>query len=93
MENAIHFEHEAKRIRVSYRLSVDGIDGVELRTVLEAMDVSCFFIFHLLQFVTNFNLYFLIEPWCFTLLLIMIIQVNGSKAVHCQTNLNHFRKS
>ncbi|XP_021890126.1 centromere/kinetochore protein zw10 homolog [Carica papaya] len=39
MENAIHFEHEAKRIRVSYRLSVDGIDGVELRTVLEAMDV------------------------------------------------------
>lgn len=40
MESAVHFEKESNRVLVKYRLSVDGIDGIELRTVLEAMEVS-----------------------------------------------------
>lgn len=39
MESAVHFEKESNRVLVKYRLSVDGIDGIELRTVLEAMEV------------------------------------------------------
>lgn len=38
--NAVRFERESNRIRVKYVLSVDGNDGIELRTVLEALDVS-----------------------------------------------------
>lgn len=38
--NAVQFERESNRIRVKYVLSVDGNDGIELRTVLEALDVS-----------------------------------------------------
>ncbi|KAH0984021.1 hypothetical protein GBA52_011198 [Prunus armeniaca] len=37
--NAVRFERESNRIRVKYVLSVDGNDGIELRTVLEALDV------------------------------------------------------
>ncbi|XWS47374.1 hypothetical protein CRYUN_Cryun14cG0146900 [Craigia yunnanensis] len=40
MENAVRFEQDSRRIRVKYRLSVDEIDGIELHTVLEAMDVA-----------------------------------------------------
>lgn len=37
MDNAVRFERESNSIRVKYVLSIDGI---ELRTVLEALDVS-----------------------------------------------------
>ncbi|XP_022728518.1 centromere/kinetochore protein zw10 homolog isoform X2 [Durio zibethinus] len=40
MENAVRFEPDSRTIRVKYRLSVDEIDGIELHTVLEAMDVA-----------------------------------------------------
>ncbi|KAK6286913.1 hypothetical protein POUND7_013092 [Theobroma cacao] len=40
MENAVRFDQEARSIRVKYRLRVDEIDGIELHTVLEAMDVA-----------------------------------------------------
>nr|POE60394.1 centromere/kinetochore protein zw10 like [Quercus suber] len=38
MENGVRFELETRRLRVQYRLSHDGIKGIELRTVFEAMD-------------------------------------------------------
>ncbi|XP_031262217.1 centromere/kinetochore protein zw10 homolog isoform X2 [Pistacia vera] len=38
MESAVRFERESNRVLVNYRLNVDGIDGIELRTVLEAME-------------------------------------------------------
>ena len=38
--NAVRFERELNRIRVKYVLNIDGNDGIELRTVLEALDVS-----------------------------------------------------
>ena len=37
MDNAVRFERESNTIRIKYVLSIDGI---ELRTVLEALDVS-----------------------------------------------------
>ncbi|KAM1358696.1 hypothetical protein ACFX15_044937 [Malus domestica] len=37
--NAVRFERELNRIRVKYVLNIDGNDGIELRTVLEALDV------------------------------------------------------
>lgn len=40
IDNAVHFEGETKRIWVKYVLSIDGNDGIELKTVLEALDVS-----------------------------------------------------
>ncbi|XVE72472.1 hypothetical protein DITRI_Ditri11bG0041800 [Diplodiscus trichospermus] len=40
MENAVRFELDSRTIRVKYRLCVDEIDGIELHTVLEAMDVA-----------------------------------------------------
>ena len=49
MENAVRFEREPNKLRVKLRLSVDGgTHGVELHTIMEAMDVSlynslCFF--------------------------------------------------
>lgn len=48
MENAVRFEREPNKVRVKLRLSVDGTHEIELRTILEAMDVSlhnalCFF--------------------------------------------------
>lgn len=39
MENAVQFKKESNTVRVKYQLSVDGIEGVELPSVLEAMDV------------------------------------------------------
>lgn len=39
MDNAVRFEHELSRIRVVYCSSDGGADGIDLRTVLEAMDV------------------------------------------------------
>ncbi|GLT30184.1 hypothetical protein SLA2020_050010 [Shorea laevis] len=39
IENAVQFEPELKRVRVKYQLCVSGIDGIELRAVLEAMEV------------------------------------------------------
>ncbi|KAK2648859.1 hypothetical protein Ddye_016348 [Dipteronia dyeriana] len=39
MENAVRFDPESNGVRVRYQLSADGNDGVELRTVLEAMEV------------------------------------------------------
>ncbi|XP_050206120.1 centromere/kinetochore protein zw10 homolog isoform X2 [Mercurialis annua] len=40
MENAVQFDPDTGRIRVKYRLRADGIiSGVDLRTVLEAMEV------------------------------------------------------
>ncbi|KAE8075609.1 hypothetical protein FH972_014305 [Carpinus fangiana] len=39
MQNAVRFERDTNRLLVQYRLSLDGVDGIELRTVLEAMDV------------------------------------------------------
>ncbi|KAL4610208.1 hypothetical protein ACB092_08G035000 [Castanea dentata] len=40
MENGVRFELETRRLRVQYRLNHDGINGIELRTVFEAMDVA-----------------------------------------------------
>lgn len=44
METAISFEKEGSRLRVRSQLDVDGIEGIELHTILAAMDVSflCF---------------------------------------------------
>ncbi|KAL6135174.1 hypothetical protein ACLB2K_067402 [Fragaria x ananassa] len=39
MDNVVRFEGETNRIRVKYVLSIDGNDGIELKTVLEALDV------------------------------------------------------
>ncbi|WJZ99397.1 hypothetical protein VitviT2T_017845 [Vitis vinifera] len=39
MENAVRFEREPNKVRVKLRLSVDGTHEIELRTILEAMDV------------------------------------------------------
>lgn len=39
MENAVRFERDPSRLHVQYRLSHDGINGIELQTVLEALDV------------------------------------------------------
>ncbi|XP_044466366.1 centromere/kinetochore protein zw10 homolog isoform X1 [Mangifera indica] len=38
MESAVQFEQESNRVLVKYRLNVEGIDGIELHTVLEAME-------------------------------------------------------
>lgn len=39
MQNAVRFERDTNRLLVQYRLSLNGVDWIELRTVLEAMDV------------------------------------------------------
>lgn len=39
VESAVCFEKESNRVLVKYQLTVDGLDGIELRTVLEAMEV------------------------------------------------------
>ncbi|XP_059452232.1 centromere/kinetochore protein zw10 homolog [Corylus avellana] len=39
MQNAVRFEGDTNRLLVQYRLSLNGVDWIELRTVLEAMDV------------------------------------------------------
>ncbi|GMJ00657.1 MAG2 interacting protein 1 [Hibiscus trionum] len=40
MENAVRFEQDSRTIRVKYILSIDKMDGIELRTVMEAMDAA-----------------------------------------------------
>ncbi|PSS16115.1 Centromere/kinetochore protein like [Actinidia chinensis var. chinensis] len=39
MENAVRFDQQHNEVRVNYLLSLNGIEGVELSTVLKAMDV------------------------------------------------------
>lgn len=39
MQNAVRFERDTNKLLVRFRLSLDGVDGIELQTVLEAMDV------------------------------------------------------
>ncbi|PRQ60963.1 putative RZZ complex, subunit Zw10 protein [Rosa chinensis] len=39
MDNAVRFERESNRIRVKYVLSIDGNHGIELKTVLQALDM------------------------------------------------------
>ncbi|CAK9134758.1 unnamed protein product [Ilex paraguariensis] len=39
MENAVRFEQESNAVRVKLQLSVKAIEGIELHTVLKAMDV------------------------------------------------------
>ncbi|KFK31100.1 hypothetical protein AALP_AA6G068100 [Arabis alpina] len=39
MENAVRFELDSRRLRISYQLSVGETDGIGLSTVLEAMEV------------------------------------------------------
>ncbi|KAL5581769.1 hypothetical protein UlMin_014211 [Ulmus minor] len=40
MEKAVRFDRESNTVRVQYRLSDGGVDSIELRTVLEALDVA-----------------------------------------------------
>ncbi|KAE8671075.1 Centromere/kinetochore protein zw10-like protein [Hibiscus syriacus] len=40
MEKAVRFEQDSRIIGVKYILSVDKMDGIELRTVMEAMDAA-----------------------------------------------------
>lgn len=40
VENAVRFEPDSWKVQVKYQLTVDGIAGVDLHTVLEAMEVS-----------------------------------------------------
>lgn len=40
LEHAVRFDQESVTVRVKYWSSIEQIDGIELRTVLEAMDVS-----------------------------------------------------
>lgn len=53
MENAVRFEQDSRTIRVKYKLCVDKMDGIELHTVMEAMDVSFSIMFLLLKEWTN----------------------------------------
>lgn len=36
----MRFDQNSNAVRVKYQSSVNGTDGVELRTILKAMDVS-----------------------------------------------------
>ena len=40
LEHAVRFDQQSIILEVKYWLSIDEIDGIELCTVLEAMDVS-----------------------------------------------------
>ncbi|KAG6717584.1 hypothetical protein I3842_04G108000 [Carya illinoinensis] len=39
METAVRYERDTSRLRVQYQLSLQEIDGIELQTVIKAMDV------------------------------------------------------
>uniref|UniRef100_A0A2P2LAB1 Centromere/kinetochore protein zw10 homolog n=1 Tax=Rhizophora mucronata TaxID=61149 RepID=A0A2P2LAB1_RHIMU len=39
MENGVQFDPDSGRVRVNYRLNLDGIAGIDLQAVLEAMGV------------------------------------------------------
>ena len=62
METAVRFEKERNAVRVSYQSSVNGVGGIELHTILKAMDVSsiymhCSFNSIKLEFVELFHSY------------------------------------
>lgn len=40
MENAVRFEQNDDALRVKYQMTVDGVNDLELSTVMNAMDVS-----------------------------------------------------
>ncbi|KAL0362148.1 UNVERIFIED_CONTAM: Centromere/kinetochore protein zw10 [Sesamum calycinum] len=40
MENAVWFEQEGNEVHIKYQTNVNGIDGLELQTVLKALDVA-----------------------------------------------------
>ena len=40
MEKAVQFNGKSNRVEVKYHLEVDSISGIELQTVMEAMEVS-----------------------------------------------------
>ncbi|XP_011100469.1 centromere/kinetochore protein zw10 homolog isoform X2 [Sesamum indicum] len=40
MENAVWFEPEGNEVHIKYQTNVNGIDGLELQTVLKALDVA-----------------------------------------------------
>lgn len=40
MEKAVQFDGTSNHVEVKYCLEVDNISGIELQTVMEAMDVS-----------------------------------------------------
>ncbi|KAK4437401.1 Centromere/kinetochore protein zw10 [Sesamum alatum] len=40
MENAVWFEKEGNEVHIKYQKNMNGIDGLELQTVLKAMDVA-----------------------------------------------------
>lgn len=46
----MQFQQRQNEVRVNYLLSSNGIDGVELHTILKAMEVSLVHALHLLAF-------------------------------------------
>ncbi|XP_047943283.1 centromere/kinetochore protein zw10 homolog [Salvia hispanica] len=40
MENAVRFDQDTNTVHVKYQISVDGINGLELSTIMNAMDVA-----------------------------------------------------
>lgn len=40
MDNAVRFEQENNTVHLKHQSNIKGIDGIELQTVLKAMDVS-----------------------------------------------------
>jgi len=40
MDNAVWFEQENNTVHLKYQLSIRDVDGIELHTILKAMDVS-----------------------------------------------------
>ncbi|KAL0307150.1 UNVERIFIED_CONTAM: Centromere/kinetochore protein zw10, partial [Sesamum radiatum] len=40
MENAVWFEQEGNEVHIKYQTNVNGVDGLELQTVLKALDVA-----------------------------------------------------
>lgn len=50
MDNAVRFEQENNTVHLKHQSNIKGIDGIELQTVLKAMDVS-------LNYASPFSLY------------------------------------
>lgn len=40
MDSAVWFEQETNTVHLKYQLSIRGVDGIELHTILKAMNVS-----------------------------------------------------
>lgn len=40
MEKAVRFDGDLNQVEVKYQLEVENVNGIQLQTVLEAMDVS-----------------------------------------------------